>query len=225
MNTITTGSNDLKQLKLAIEGKGFKWPEQYITGAEIKKLGGIDAESDLYLSISKPWKDELIENDRRINLALPEVEQFFVKNDLRYTINGVEFKSNKQFINGKQLRAQGTIPDGDVLYLLAEKNWEDNLIEDDEWVDLARPGKEDFVSRSPTYCIVINTRDFDWNKRTITYEEVVRLAHPDFNPDSCIYTVKYTNGPKQNPQGSMSAGDFIYIKNKIKFHVTPTNKS
>ena len=177
MSLENKGSNDLKQLELVIEGKGFKWPEQYITGAQIKKLGTIDADADLYLSISKPWVDELIENDRRVNLALPEVEQFFVKNALRYTINGIEFKSNKQFINGKQLRVQGNIPDGDVLYLLAEQHWEDNEIEDKEWVDLARPGKEDFVSRSPVYCIVINTREFNWNKRTITYEEVVRLAH------------------------------------------------
>jgi hypothetical protein len=225
MKDFSKGGNDQKQLRLIIEGKLHIWHEQYITGAQIKELASLDPVGDLYLSISNPWKDELIENDQKVNLALPEIEHFFTRKALNYKVNGVEFSSNKQFINGSFIRMQGNIRDEDVLYLLGEPNWKDNLIEDDEWVDLARPGKEHFVSKKPDYCIIVNLKEKQWNAKKISYEDVVKLAFPNYEPTKFSYTVKYTDGPKKNPEGSMSAGDIVHIQNKMTFHVSPTNKS
>lgn len=39
------------------------------------------------------------------------------------------------------------------------------------------------------------------------------------------YTMKYSNGPRQNPNGSMDKGDIVYINNKMIFNVTETNRS
>lgn len=66
-------------LRFVIEGKQYETFDQYKTGTELKELAGIPLETELFLSISKPYSDELIENDKSINLARPETEYFFVK--------------------------------------------------------------------------------------------------------------------------------------------------
>ena len=135
-------------LKFVIEGKEFETFDQYKTGAELKQLAGIPLDTELFLSISRPYNDELIENEARVNLARPETEYFFVKKKLHFTINGVHYTWYKQFIRGIQIRELGNIPREDELYLDLPDGWKDDFIEDDEIVDLARPGVEHFISRA-----------------------------------------------------------------------------
>ena len=66
-------------LTFVIEGKEYETFDQYKTGAELKQLARIPLDTELFLSISKPYQDELIKNDKQINLARPETEYFFVK--------------------------------------------------------------------------------------------------------------------------------------------------
>lgn len=218
-------NDDRNALPFFIEGKEFTSFEQYKTGKEIKVIGSLPHDAELYLRIVDPWKDEPVNDDDKIDLARPGIEQFFIKKKLIYFINGVEFASNKQFIKGSYIRHQGNISVEEEIYLKVPNGWEDELIEDDEWVDLARPGKEHFESRKFEVCIIVNLKEKKWFAKKISYVEVVKLAYPDYDPDKKSYTVKYTNGPKQNPEGSMSDGDIIYVKNKMKFHVSATNKS
>lgn len=77
MNTVK--KNDTKTLELTINGKKHEWHQQYITGAEIKKLGNISEEDDVFLAIKKPWEDEIIPNEKQVNLARPEIEHFYSK--------------------------------------------------------------------------------------------------------------------------------------------------
>lgn len=66
-------------LQLTINGKQHEWPQQYITGAEIRKLGNIPPDDDVFLAIKKPWEDEPITDDKKVNLARPEIEHFYSK--------------------------------------------------------------------------------------------------------------------------------------------------
>lgn len=136
-------------LKLTIEGKLYEWHHQYITGVQIKQLANIALDLEVYLSIEEPWKDELIPNDKEVDLARPEIEHFYVKQSLKYTIEGKEFESNKQYIQGSMIRKQGQIPDGYEIFLSIKGPWEDEKISDDIWVDLARPGIENFYGCKP----------------------------------------------------------------------------
>jgi len=213
------------EIPFFIEGKQYSSAEQYKTGREIKQMGGLAGDAELYLLIADPWKDEPVNDDDRIDLARPGMEQFFVKKKLPYSINGMEFSSNKQFIKGAFIRHQGNIAANEEIYLKVPKGWQDELIEDEEWVDLARPGKEHFESRKFEVCIIVNLKEKKWFAKKISYAEVVKLAYPDYDPEKKSYTVKYTEGPKQNPEGSMSEGDTVYVKNKTTFHVTAANKS
>jgi hypothetical protein len=74
--------------------------------------------------------------------------------------------------------------------------------------------------------LIVNGREKLWNNRQISFEEVVILAFGAFdnNPNK-VYTVTYDRGPHQNPEGAMVFGDTVYIKNKMIFNVTATDKS
>jgi hypothetical protein len=66
-------------LQLIINDKHFEWNQEYISGAEIRNLGKIPADDEIFLSIKRPWEDEAIKDDTNVNLARPEIEHFFSK--------------------------------------------------------------------------------------------------------------------------------------------------
>jgi hypothetical protein len=202
-------------LKFVIEGKEYETCEQYITGLELKQLAGIPLESELFLSISKPYDDELIENDMRVNLARPEKEYFFVKKKLHFTINGVPFVWYKQYIRGIQIRELGNIPPDDEIYLTIKGDWEDDLILDDKVVDLARPGVEHFISRPKPagFIIIVNAREKIWKEKTISFGQVVSLAFGNYdNNPNTGYTVTYCKGPGSSEEGTMVKGSAVYVQ-------------
>lgn len=215
-------------LKFIIEGKEYETFDQYKTGAELKQLARIPLETELYLSISKPYKDELIENDKSVNLARPETEYFFVKKKLQFFINGKPFTWYKQFIRGIQIRELGNISSDDDIFLDIKDGWQDDQIFDDEVVDLARPGKERFFSqqRLTEFVIIVNAREKEWKEPNISFEQVVILAFGlyDNNPNKG-YTVTYSRGWEPKPEGTMVKNAIVRVKNKMIFDVTATDKS
>lgn len=74
--------------------------------------------------------------------------------------------------------------------------------------------------------IIINGREKEWNEKTISFEQVVILAFGTYqNNGRTAYTVTYTRGNNDKPQGSMVAGDIVKVKHKMIFNVTATDKS
>jgi len=67
------------RLQLTINGNRYEWHQQYITGAEIRTLGSIPIEDEVFLAIKRPWEDEQILDDSNVNLARPEIEHFYSK--------------------------------------------------------------------------------------------------------------------------------------------------
>ena len=72
--------------------------------------------------------------------------------------------------------------------------------------------------------IIVNGREKTVSGRTISYEQVVRLAFDSIDANT-IYTVAYKKGPASNPQGSMVAGDVVKLECGMIFNVTPTGRS
>ena len=231
MYTKENGQNDQKgrpSLTLIIEGKKFEWFEQFITGKQLKELRGLSLDSELFLDIVEPWKDDAILNDEVVDLARLGIEQFYIKQKLKYSINGENFETDKQYIKGSQIRMQGNIPEDYQIFLDNKQPWDDDLIDEEEFVDLARPGKEKFYSKQDVkvFVIIVNGREKQWNEKTITFEQVVESAFGNYqeNPNT-VYTVTYTKGPHQNPEGSMVKGVVVCVTNKMVFNATATNKS
>lgn len=160
-NNINKNEEDSKPvLHLIINNKRYDWHQEYITGAEIRKMGNIPADDEIFLAIKKPWDDEPIMDETTINLARPEIEHFYSK----------------------------------------EKPHDVSLI--------------------------VNGREKPWAENEISFEQVVVLAFGSYdnNPNK-VYTVTYDRGPRQNPEGSMVRGTKVFVKNKMIFNVTATDKS
>lgn len=66
-----------KKLKFIIDGEEHETDRQYITGAEIRRIGSIAADYQIFMSITGPYDDELIEDSVRVNLARPGTESFY----------------------------------------------------------------------------------------------------------------------------------------------------
>ncbi|MGZ3836823.1 MAG: multiubiquitin domain-containing protein, partial [Mucilaginibacter sp.] len=129
-----------------IDSKQFETFEQYMTGAALKKLAGIPDHIKLYLAVQEGYEPELIENHKEVDLARKDIEHFFVKDKLKFTINSEPFISYEQYIKGSHIRKLGNIPADDDIYLTNVPPYKDDLIKNDEEVDLARPGREHFIS-------------------------------------------------------------------------------
>lgn len=220
--------NEKEPLKFVIEGKEYETFDQFKTGVELKQLAGIPLDTELFLSIRKPYHDELIENEKQVNLARPETEYFFVKKKLHFFINDKPFTWYKQYIRGLQIRDLGNIPTEDDIFLDIKEGWQDDQILDNEVVDLARPGKERFISKPrPTdVTIIVNTRPKVWKETNISFEQLVALAFGSYdnNPNKG-YTITYSRGWEPKPEGTMVKGSVVRVKNKMIFDVTATDKS
>ena len=137
-------THDKQPLQFVIEGKTFETTLEFKTGLELKQLASIPTDTELYLSIDRPYEDELIENDKKINLARPAVEYFFVKKKLKLKIGETVYDWYKQYISRAELVSLGKLNPESEIYLSVKKPWEDELITESTIVDLARPGIEHF---------------------------------------------------------------------------------
>lgn len=149
---------------------------------------------------------------------------------LHLIVNETSYKWEQQFITGAEVKQLGNIPQSDKLFMAIKRPWEDEQISDESKVDLARPGIEKFYSKDADefkpVTINVNGRAKTWVERKISYEQVAKLAFPNYvENDITVYTVTYTNGPKQNEEGSIVKGDIVFVKNQMIFNVTATNRS
>lgn len=99
-------NNNDSILHLTINGEKYKWHKQYISDKEIRELGRIPIEDEIFLQIKEPWKDELIENNSEVDLARPGLEHFFSKEPHREVliiVNGTPNKWDKPKIDFKEV--------------------------------------------------------------------------------------------------------------------------
>ena len=68
-----------KKLHFSINNKPFEWYKQYISLKEIKMLGNIGEDEDVYLRIPEPYEDELLTEENKVDLARPGTEHFYSK--------------------------------------------------------------------------------------------------------------------------------------------------
>jgi hypothetical protein len=144
-------------------------------------------------------------------------------------IDGKNYKWDSFEISGAEIKRIGQISNDYQIFLKIHGH-EDQLIGDEEKVNLTEPGIEQFYSKKPDgnhkYRIIVNGRVKEWFDKTISYDQVVKLAYENYvEASNIIYTVDYTEGPHQNPSGSMVKGDVIFITNNMIFNVTATNRS
>jgi Multiubiquitin len=74
--------------------------------------------------------------------------------------------------------------------------------------------------------LIVNGRERSWDKKKISYEEIIEIAFgKEPKHQDLIYTVTYLHGPKENPDGTLTKGKSVFVKNKMIFNAKPTVKS
>lgn len=74
--------------------------------------------------------------------------------------------------------------------------------------------------------IIVNAREKEWDKKEISYEEVVVLAFGSYTDNETVaYTVVYSKGENPKHEGSLIKGETVKVKDGMIFNVTQTNKS
>lgn len=74
--------------------------------------------------------------------------------------------------------------------------------------------------------IIVEGTPHEWTKDEITYAEVITLEVPDYAQHSEItYSVKYKNGHGNKPEGILSPGSSVKVKEGMVFSVSETSQS
>jgi hypothetical protein len=129
---------------------------------------------------------------------------------------------------GEALYKLGNVQSGFDLFREVKGDKEDPIVEnDDEPVHLRENERFHSVPAQPRkYTIVVNGQQKTVTTKTVSFDEIVKLAFPTPPPGTNIlYTVSYEDGPRKNPQGSMKEGQSVKVKNWMIFNVTATDKS
>lgn len=129
---------------------------------------------------------------------------------------------------GETLYKLANIPSGLALYREVTGDQEDKLVSDSpETLHLKED--EHFHSgpqKRKEVTIIVNGTLHEWPLPEITYAQVVTLDVPDYPQHPEItYSVKYKNGPSYKPEGTLSPGGAVKVKDYEVFSVSPTGQS
>ena len=82
------------------------------------------------------------------------------------------------------------------------------------------------VEDHKTVTIIVEGTPHMWPEEYISYEQVVTLEVPDYSQNPQItYTVRYKKGPRGKPEGTLSRGGAVKVREGMVFSVSPTGQS
>jgi Multiubiquitin len=128
-----------------LNGHPYEWDRPYITAYELKNIGHIPTEDDIFLKVQGP--DEVITADNPVDLSRFGVHELYSKKPeiFKFLLNGTLFDWKEPFVTGSELRRIGHIDEDHVIYLRVEGP--DEEIAADRRVDLRPFGTEEFYSK------------------------------------------------------------------------------
>jgi len=147
------------------------------------------------------------------------------KHDLRIHIDEKHYESPNP-TTGEALYKLGNVAPGLELYREVSGDREDPGVENDrETVHLKED--EHFHSGPPKeFTIIVNGRKKEVPTKRLSFDQLVALA---FNPvpvgPTIMFTITYRKGPHKNPEGTLTEGGTVRIKDGMVFDVTETTKS
>ncbi len=214
-----------------LNNQRFESSKSKITGQELLTIANLSPTEDyelLYKINEKGFTP--IQLDEEVDLKSPGIEGFRAKpyKGLFIKVDEKQFEVQDCFMTPNEImRAAGINTDHSYLNEIRHNDIEVTY-QDDVEHKVAITRKSCFVSYAvdPVECVIVNARDKVWNKNEIYFEDIVKLQYGTISNDpNVIYTVTYKRGVPSKPEGSMVRGEVIYVKNKMIFNVTQTNRS
>lgn len=192
-----TDATAKKPLEYTVEGVEYTTTDEYKTGAELKTQRGIPLDVDLYLKIPDGYDDELIPNDKEVNLARPKEEFFYVKDKYDFFLNEVKHTSFKPVVTGKELLLSGAIMEVNCYDLYQKfKGGDFEKISLDERVDLTNAGVEKFITKdTETFTYTVNGEHEMVDQKVQTPLEILTKA--GFDSDEYYLVQVLEDGSKK----------------------------
>lgn len=224
------------RIRFGLDGLNFRninVPDPVPTGRQILASAGLDHRTDYILYAYLDTGDfEDVRLDETFDLRGKGAERF------------IAFKSDRDFkfsLNDRQLAWGHANMLGSVLYDLAEtspddavflevRGGEDLLIEPDDRINLDAPGIERFITAAKPqkgYIILVNSVEETVPDKHVTFEQVVKLSHPNAPPETNVkFSMTYRNAASLPHAGELGEGGSVEVKKKgTIFNVTRTVQS
>jgi hypothetical protein len=206
-----------------------RFTDRKVTGAQVAEAVGAHPVEDFVVLQQLPNLE--LETLRPLELAdLSKSVRFFViKGDGtdKFVVDGLNFEWTKKAISGLNIkRLVGK--DDDVELLLERDGAPDKVIADDDEVRLGGADVEKFKTRPAEVHvkIIVNLREREWTKKKISFEELVAIAFPVPPPgQEIVYTITYHSGPPPRPEGTLTTGESVKVRDGMVFNVKFTDKS
>jgi hypothetical protein len=144
--------------------------------------------------------------------------------DVRVHIDRKPYQSPAR-TTGNALYALGGLGPHRELFREVGGDREDELILRDEPAVHVHEDEHFYSERE--IILIVNAQPKPWTDTKISYEQVTHLAFPTPPPPGIVitYTVEYERGPRRNPEGSLTKGMSVHVKNRMIFGVTETGRS
>lgn len=223
----------MKKFQLACGGLEFQpytISDPVPTGRQILEAAGLIPAKDYTLFAVLPGSDfEDVRLKETFDLRARGVERFVAFTGdrvFRFCLNDRQLSWGLPNIQGSQLYQLADISD-DLGVFRDVPGGTDQLIDPADTIDLTQPEVERFISASKpvSYEIFVNTRPHIVTEPTITYEQLVQLAHPGNQDPNLIYTITYQQAATQPPAGDLNPGCTLHIKQGTRINVSPTVQS
>ncbi len=224
------------RIRFSLEDLNFRpidVPDPVPTGRQILEAAGLDRRDDyLLFTLLDSGDFEDIRLDETIDLRGKGAERF------------IAFKSDRDFkftLNDRQMAWGRTELPASILYELAHPSpeeavflevpgGEDRLIEPDARIDLGPSGLERFITAprpNKGYVIVVNAVEETVPQAHVTFEQVVKLSHPDAPAETnVVFSMTYRNAASLPHDGELGEGGSVEVKKQgTIFNVTRTVQS
>lgn len=76
-----------------------------------------------------------------------------------------------------------------------------------------------------SFTIIVGQNNHKWGAEEIRYDNVVAFYLQDGGASSNEYLIKYSQGPKENPTGTLAPSSHVLVKNGMHFRVSGTGES
>ena len=224
------------RIRFGLEGLSFRHidvPVPVPTGRQILDSAGLDRRGDyLLFALLASGDFEDIRLDETVDLCGKGAERFIAfKSDRAFT-----FKLNERQMAWGRAELLGSVlydladPSPEEAIFLEVRGGEDRLIEPDDRINLDQPGIERFIAAARLnkgYVIVVNAVDETVPEKHVTFEQVVKLSHPNAPPETNVkFSMTYRNAASLPHAGELGEGGSVDVKkNGTIFNVTRTVQS
>ncbi len=220
----------MSTFQIRLNGEKLQVNGHSINGQQVLALGGLEPPEDFELLIKLNEKGfEPVQLDEVIDLREPGIEGFHAKpyRKIVVEVDGQPLEIEELFSTPKEILVMIGKDPGQYFLNQTIGEREIGYQHDVDHKLAIRNGqvfKSYAIEKSTT--IIVNARPHEVHGKEISYNEVVTLAFPDFpqHPER-TYSVTYERGHGNKPEGILSPGGSVKVKNKMVFRVKFTGQS